>query len=76
MIRSDDTTMAESHRHMSCVSFAKVISRIDEVRSSEWLPKVAVLVPLNEHGTRQILSYCKGFLSRARGDSNTQPPDP
>jgi hypothetical protein len=42
----------------------------------ERLPKVAMLEPFNEHGTREIPCYCKGFVLRARGDSNTQPPDP
>ena len=52
------------------------MSRIDVVRSGEWLPKVALLEPFNEHVTRGIRSYCKGLPRRARGDSNTQPPDP
>jgi len=58
------------------VSVAKVVSRTDEARSGEWLPKVALRASLTEDGTREIPCYCTGFRQRARGDSNTQPPDP
>ena len=60
-----------AHVRVSCQG-----DRPTEARPGKWLPKVALLDPFNDHGIRDILCYYKGFLWRARGDSNTQPPDP
>jgi hypothetical protein len=36
----------------------------------------ANLVPVGSPPKVEIICYYKGLLQRARGDSNTQPPDP